>query len=281
LKSNPYFEGIKGDIKKFCQINIDRDGNIKLNLIKDKEKTFVDVPQTPKIALDLGLNNLFATDKGDLFGRQFKEKLLRYDKIITTLQSNIQKQGLKPGDSRRYRELIRKLRSHLKNEVRRIINRIITIYKPDEIIIEKLNFTSPDLSKRLNRLISRFGKREIENKFKSISEESAIEITFINPAYTSQECSRCGYIDKRNRKTVEFKCKLCSLNLHADVNGARCILKRSSLKEVSVYKSRRSVLRILTRNFLRDMEQHRRLYSKAKVLTAENPYFSSEIKGFT
>jgi len=281
LKSNPYFEEIKGKTKKFCQINIDRDCNMTINLIKDREKCFDYVSHTPEIALDLGLNNLFATDRGDLFGREFKEKLIEYDKIITTLQSNLQKQQLKPLSSRRYRELIRKVRAHLKNEVCRIINKIIRLYKPGKIIVEKLNFTSPNLSKRMNRILSKFGKREIENKFQSISEEFGIVITYINPAYTSQECSRCGYIDKGNRKNrEEFICKLCALKLHADVNGARCCLKRSSIKEVSIYKSKKSVLCILTGRFLRDMERLGRLYSKATALTDKNPYFISEVKGF-
>jgi len=281
LKSNAYFEEIKGKTKKFCQINIDRDGNIKINLIKDKEKSSDYVFHTPEIALDLGLNNLFATDRGDLFGREFKEKLIEYDKIITTLQSNLQKQQLKPLSSRRYRELIRKVRAHLKNEVCRIINKIIRLYRPGRIIVEKLNFTSPNLSKRMNRILSKFGKREIENKFNSISEEFGIVITYINPAYTSQECSRCGYIDKGNRKNrEEFICKLCALKLHADVNGARSCLKRSSIKEVSIYKSKKSVLCILTGRFLRDMKRKGRLYSRAKILTDKNPYFISEIKGF-
>jgi len=281
LKSNSYFEEIPGKIKKFCQINIDGDGNITIRLIKEREKSSDYVCETPEIALDLGLNNLFATDRGDLFGREFKEKLIEYDKIIVTLQSNLQKQGIKPLCSRRYRELIKKLRDHIKNEVCRIINRIVRLYSPGKIIVEKLNFTSPNLSKRMNRILSKFGKREIENKFQSISEELGIEIQYVNPAYTSQECSRCGYIDKGNRKNrEEFRCKLCNLKLHADVNGARCCLKRSSLKEVSIYKSKKSVLCILTGNFLRDMKRMGRLYSKAKVLTDENPYFIGETKGF-
>ncbi|MCS7277328.1 MAG: transposase [Aquificaceae bacterium] len=31
-----------------------------------------------------------------------------------------------------------------------------------------------------------------------------------SPAYTSQTCSNCGYVDKENRKSrSEFECKLC------------------------------------------------------------------------
>jgi putative transposase len=39
-------------------------------------------PKTKKIAIDLGLRNLFATDKGDLIGRNFIEYLSKIDKKI-------------------------------------------------------------------------------------------------------------------------------------------------------------------------------------------------------
>ena len=49
----------------------------------------------------------------------------------------------------------------------------------------------------------------------------------MNPAYTSQECSGCGVVDKESRKTRSlFECVACGLRLHADVNAARVILGR-------------------------------------------------------
>ena len=45
---------------------------------------------------------------------------------------------------------------------------------------------------------------------------------------TSQQCSACGYVDKKNRKDQShFKCKCCVLSLNADVNAARNIRGRS------------------------------------------------------
>ena len=65
-----------------------------------------------------------------------------------------------------------------------------------------MDFTSPGLSRRMNRLLSNFGKKRVKKKLLALSEEFKIEkkITEVNPAYTSQECSECGYIDKKNRK---------------------------------------------------------------------------------
>jgi len=47
------------------------------------------------------------------------------------------------------------------------------------------------------------------------------------PAYTSQTCSRCGHVDKKNRESqAVFVCKKCSYTANTDVNAARNILKR-------------------------------------------------------
>jgi len=44
---------------------------------------------------------------------------------------------------------------------------------------------------------------------------------YVNPAYTSQRCSRCGCIDKRNRKSqAEFVCVECGYEINADTNAS-------------------------------------------------------------
>ena len=251
-------------------------------MIKDIEKKEDYIPQTPKIGLDLGLKTLFATNKGDLFGRGFYNRLLKYDERITGLARNRQKQGLKLKDSKRYRNLVEKLREFLKNEVNRVINRIINLYKPQQIAVERLNFANPNLSKRLNRILSNFGKKVITNKLNSV-QNMGINVVYVNSAYTSQVCSNCGYPDKNNRRSQEeFKCKLCGRKLNADVNGSRNILVRSSDEEINIYRSKKEVLHILVKRLLLNMEQRGiRHYSLAEVLIAKNKYFSNEIKGFS
>ena len=47
------------------------------------------------------------------------------------------------------------------------------------------------------------------------------ELIKVNPKYTSQKCSCCGYISKENRKTQsKFKCVKCGFTLNADVNAS-------------------------------------------------------------
>jgi putative transposase len=50
-----------------------------------------------------------------------------------------------------------------------------------------------------------------------------VPVVFVNPAYTSKTCSRCGCIGNRNGK--KFKCQHCGHTSHADINAAFNISK--------------------------------------------------------
>jgi putative transposase len=209
--------------------------------------------------------------------------LKKYDFLITSLARNRQRQGLKPR-SPRYDRLVDNLREFMKNEINRVLNRAVLIHKPAELIIERLDFRSPNLSRRMNRLIAMFGKSVVNNKLDSLRLSLGIKITETNPAYSSQECSVCGYVDKGNRVSQsQFKCKCCNTGIHADVNGARIHHARSSDTVIDVYRSAKSVLPVLTERFLSDRER-RTLHSRmAPGLLSSNPYFagpSAQPKGF-
>lgn len=48
----------------------------------------------------------------------------------------------------------------------------------------------------------------------------------INPAYTSQTCSKCGAIDSQNRKTQShFECVRCGHTENADLEASKNILE--------------------------------------------------------
>jgi transposase len=55
-------------------------------------------------------------------------------------------------------------------------------------------------------------------------EELGIYLKKINPVYTSQTCSSCGFIHKNNRLGDEFLCLNCGNKIDADFNAAINIL---------------------------------------------------------
>jgi putative transposase len=267
LKANTYAEKLEGEFLNYCQV-VEDDGNIVFRIIKQLKKREY-IPATDEIAIDLGLSPLFATDKGDLFGRSFFDYLKAFDKKITKRMASLQKRKIKPRDGKKYRQCVDNLRELLKNEINRLINTITKIYKPKRIIVERLDFRSPELSKRMNRLLQNFGKGYIKEKLQRLQELYGIEIVEINPAYISQECSCCGYVDKNNRKdTQEFECKACGNKTNAQVIGAKNILKRSSLG--SLYLTKKQVLKMLIERYLERLKGRK---SPPLDVIKGNPYF--------
>ena len=69
-----------------------------------------------------------------------------------------------------------KTKSVIKNEVNRKLNNIVKIYQPQEIVLEDLMFKSPNLSKRMNRLLSNIGLKVLSNFLTRLTEKYGIII---------------------------------------------------------------------------------------------------------
>ncbi len=57
-------------------------------------------------------------------------------------------------------------------------------------------------------------QKSVEKK----AQKLGIPVIYVNPAYTSKRCSRCGGYGHRYRK--KFECPHCGYTIHADVNAA-------------------------------------------------------------
>jgi IS605 OrfB family transposase len=59
------------------------------------------------------------------------------------------------------------------------------------------------------------------------AQQAGVVSVEVDPAYTSQTCSACGWVDKRNRRSqAEFDCGRCGFVGHADPNAAIVIAQR-------------------------------------------------------
>jgi putative transposase len=56
---------------------------------------------------------------------------------------------------------------------------------------------------------------------------AGVAVIYVDPAFTSQQCSSCGHVDRKNRlDQASFSCTSCGFAEHADVNAARNIAAR-------------------------------------------------------
>lgn len=73
---------------------------------------------------------------------------------------------------------------------------------------------------------------DLQEKIENKAKERGIVVVKIDPKYTSQRCSECGYIHKDNRPKGEkgqsyFKCVECGFEAHADYNAAKNIATKN------------------------------------------------------
>ena len=320
ILANDYFNEAKGYIGKSIELNFNEYNysiekhkhnslskkhnktskvNKEIKFIFNKKYEFnpetLDISMLNKtVSFDLGLCNLIATSDGELFGQYWLYKLTQFDKKITELFSarqsciskfNNQNKGKLSIRSKKYDSLIKQVKGFIKTELNRIINRYFeknTNIKT--VIIENLNFSSPELSRRLNRIIQNFGLNIFKNKLEELSKLNGFKVVELNPAYTSQECANCGYVDKSNRLTQsQFKCKCCNKELNADIQGSRVNFKRFESKQNSTYKSlgKSIILRKLKVDFSHKIQS---LISNGTIsrrnlfnLIKSNNYFKSDL----
>ena len=115
--------------------------------------------------------------------------------------------------------------------------------RPAALVLERLNFQNPALSRRLNRIIQNCGRAVIRAKLADPQDRFGIAS---EAAYTSQICPCCSYA-RPSQGT--FRCLWCGFLMHAEVNAARNIGERRALPIGSVFQSKAATLAELVRRF--------------------------------
>ena len=89
-------------------------------------------------------------------------------------------------------------------------------HKCEYIHLEKLTKDGFD-----NTILRNWSYYELQQMIEYKADRLGIKVRYVNSAYTSQTCSRCGNVDKENRQTQEtFVCTKCGFKLNADHNAA-------------------------------------------------------------
>lgn len=80
------------------------------------------------------------------------------------------------------------------------------------------------ISNKSNKFLKSWPYFDLQTKIEYKAKEAGIQVIKVNPKYTSQRCSQCGFIDKDNRRTqADFKCLSCGFKANADYNASQNI----------------------------------------------------------
>lgn len=106
---------------------------------------------------------------------------------------------------------------HRTNYINWSINQL-NLVNTKQVNLENIKYLRK--GKRNSRMLSHWTYTNIFDKLISKCEEQGVLVKRISPTYTSQRCSKCGWVRKSNRKQKEFKCKKCSFDCDSDLNAS-------------------------------------------------------------
>lgn len=174
--------------------------------------------QNRVLGVDVGVNNLAVTSTKMFFGKQIKALRIKHDKFVSKLQSK----GTKSA-TRHLRKLSGRW-THFMAWVNHNISKRIVGSVPDgsTIVIEDLSNIRK--TARYNRWVHKWAFRQLQSFIEYKAIRKGCRVVYVNPAYTSKECSLCHNHLVRHSGFVS--CSHCGFSLNADLNGSRNIAQR-------------------------------------------------------
>lgn len=161
------------------------------------------------LGIDIGYRKLISDSNGKHYGSNLFDI---YNKLANKVRG-----------SKNYKDLLK----HKTNEIRRVCNNL-PLKGLQNLIIEDLKNVKSNSKighKTMNKM-QYWSYRKVISKLEALSEIEGFNLIKVKPAYTSQECSSCGTIDKSSRKGEIYHCNSCGMKIDADTNGAINILRR-------------------------------------------------------
>ncbi len=152
------------------------------------------------VGIDRGYNCIIACSDGQMIGKELKE-------------------SIKKGGKRR-----KSYHHFIETETNRYLKQL-NIENIKLIALENLKNVKANkrgkFSRNVNRLLSFWLYAKVGKRLTQFCEEHGIGISLKSPWKTSQRCSVCGNIDRRNRKGEKFLCLKCTSELNADYNASK------------------------------------------------------------
>src|SRR5258706_2113800 len=109
-----------------------------------------------------------------------------------------------------------------------------------------------------------------------------VQATRVKSAYSSQECSVCHYVDRKNRPDQgTFLCVVCGHTTHADLNASMNIAVRLDDEELRACQSRAAIKALLLRRHEQWKQQCSLVVVQAPVCAASRTPVSLAQRGWT
>jgi len=193
----------------------------------------LDTPEAPPIVperflgVDLGIINLATDSDGHLYtGADVEAVRQRCSTHRKTYQATRTKQA-----TRRLKKLAGKEARFRRVTNHTIAYRLVAYAKDTKaaLVLEELTHIRDRMTVRKTQRNKQhsWSFRQLRDFVVYKAQRLGVPVVFVDPRNTSRTCSRCGFVEKRNRRSqAEFSCLRCGHTLHADLNAARNLATR-------------------------------------------------------
>jgi IS605 OrfB family transposase len=194
----------------------------------------VEVPEAPLeqpvngfLGVDFGIVNIAASSDGQ---RLAGARLNRYRKRQQRMRARLQ--AKKTSSARRLLKKRRRKEARFAADVNHQISKRIVVEAQRTrrgIAVEQLTGirSRVRLRKPQRAAVHSWAFAQLGGFLAYKAKAAGVAFVEVDPAYTSQTCSACGWVDKRNRRSQsEFECGRCGFVGHADHNAATNIATR-------------------------------------------------------
>lgn len=221
FKINNYFSQYLDWKHTSCTLSFKKN-KFLLNVVFEKD--VADLPKSGKyLGIDRGIRKLAVTSDNEFYaGGQTRRVCQRYQNLRRKLQ--------KCGSRSAKRHLVRLSgrEQRFKADVNHQISKsIVSKLNPgDTIVLEALSgIRNKRMRKKQRKEVNSWNYYQLETFLTYKALAKSINIEYVDARYTSQRCSKCGYISRSNRKSQsDFRCGKCGFRLNADLNAAKNIV---------------------------------------------------------
>lgn len=177
------------------------------------------------VGIDVGLHTFaYFSDQGKIDNPHFFK---REEKELAKAQRKLSKEKKGTPERNRRRKVVARVHERIRfkrdnfthQESRKVVDRYGNIY------VEDLNVNRMKQDKHLAKSISDAAWSQFFAMIQSKAEEAGRVFEAVNPAYTSQTCSKCGHRQKMPLSKRIFDCPCCDCHIDRDFNAAVNILK--------------------------------------------------------
>ena len=185
-------------------------------------------PNEKAVGIDMGLENwAYLSDgkviKNPRFFKKDEQALARAQRKLAPLVKGTPQRRRQGKVVAKIHQRIRNRRSNFCHQMSRAIVNEYQYICVEELEVQKMVEGAP-LGHHVARSIADASWDQFCRFLSYKAEDAGRKIGFVNPAYTSQECSACGFREKKRLSQRVHSCAQCGYTVHRDLNAAENIL---------------------------------------------------------